>query len=61
MAERLLYMEVDLKEKELPTGRWGRTPAELARVCGKTENAVRSAMSHARKKGRRGRYVVVRL
>lgn len=56
-----MYMEVDLREKELPTGKWGYTVRELARACGKTENAVASAMSHAMKQGRRCRYVVVRL
>lgn len=58
---KLMYMEVDLREKELPTGKWGYSIRELAKACGKTENAVASAMSHAMKRGQRCRYVVVRL
>lgn len=58
---KLLWMEVDLKHCELPTGRMGDTAEELARACGTTANNIRSEICHARKSGHRCRYVVVRL
>lgn len=55
----VIYMEVDLKNKELPTGRMGSCVAELAKECGVTENAIRSRMSHAKHSGERCRFVRV--
>lgn len=55
----VVWMEVDLKEKELPTGRMGNTPEELAAACGVKPSTVKCAMYHARRRGRRCKYVRV--
>lgn len=56
-----IYMEVDLKNKELPTGRMSETMAGLSRLCGKKDRNVASAIAHAQKTGGRCRYVKVEI
>lgn len=54
-----IYMEVDLQNKELPTGRWGYTADELAEACGVERNRVESLMSNCRRLHCRCKYVSV--
>ena len=56
-----IYMEVDLKNKELPTGRMAETATALSRMCGCNDKNVSSAIHHAKKKGGRCRYVKVEI
>lgn len=57
----IIYMEVDLKNKELPTGRMAKTAAELSRMCGCESHNVLTAIHHAKKRGGRCRYVKVEI
>lgn len=54
-----LFMEVDLKNKELPTGRMATKARDLARMCGIEPKGVSNAISRAKRKGTRCRYVKV--
>lgn len=56
-----IYMEVDLKNKELPTGRMHETSFGLSRLCGCNERNVLTAINHAKKRGGRCRYVKVEI
>lgn len=56
-----LWMEVDLKNKELPTGRMAEKSADLARMCGINPKGVSDAICKARKKGRKCKYVRVEI
>lgn len=55
---RLVWMEVDLTNKELPI-RVCDTAEELARLCGTTENNVRSTAAKAKTGRSRRRFVKV--
>lgn len=54
-----LWMEVDLKNKELPTGRMATRARDLARMCGIEPKGVSNAISRAKRNGTRCRYVKV--
>lgn len=55
-----LFMEVDLKNKELPTGRMADKPGKLAKMVGlKNPKGVSNAISRAKRTGKRCRYVKV--
>lgn len=54
-----LWMEVDLKNKELPTGRMATRARDLARICGIEPKGVSNAISRAKRNGTRCRYVKV--
>ena len=54
-----LWMEVDLKNKELPTGRMATRARDLARMCGIEPKGVSNAISRAKRTGKRRRYVKV--
>lgn len=54
-----LWMEVDLKNKELPTGRMATRARDLARICGIEPKGVSNAISRAKRTGKRCRYVKV--
>ena len=56
-----LWMEVDLKNKELPTGRMATTSADLARMCGINPKGVSDAICKARRAGRKCKYVRVEI
>ena len=56
-----IYMEVDLKNKELPTGRMSETAVGLSRLCGCNDRNVSVAIAHAKKRGGRCRYVKVEI
>ncbi len=58
-AKPSIWMEVDLKDKELPTGNMGDTAEQLAVACGVTSSAIFRAMAQARKKSRPCKYVRV--
>ncbi len=58
-AKPSIWMEVDLKGKELPTGHMGDTAEQLAAACGVTASDIFNAMHYARKKGRLCKYVRV--
>ena len=53
--EKNLYMIVDVENDDLPliVG----TMKELCKYSGKTQNQIRSAISHAEKRGSHSRYV----
>ena len=53
--EKNLYMIVDVENDDLPliVG----TMTELCKYSGKTQNQIRSAISHAEKRGSHSRYV----
>lgn len=55
-----IWMEVDLKNKELPTGRMANKPGKLAKMVGlKNPKGVSNAISRAKRTGKRCRYVKV--
>ena len=54
-----LWMEIDLKNKELPTGRMATKARDLARICGIEPKGVSNAISRAKRNGTRCRYVKV--
>ena len=55
-----IWMEVDLKNKELPTGRMADKPGKLAKLVGlKNPKGVSNAISRAKRTGKRCRYVKV--
>lgn len=54
-----LWMEVDLKNKELPTGRMATRARDLARMCGIEPKGVSNAISRAKRTGKRCRYAKV--
>lgn len=54
-----IWMEVDLKNKELPTGRMATRARDLARMCGIEPKGVSNAISRAKRNGTRCRYVKV--
>lgn len=55
-----IWMEVDLKNKELPTGRMANKPGKLAKLVGlKNPKGVSNAISRAKRTGKRCRYVKV--
>lgn len=54
-----IWMEVDLKNKELPTGRMATRARDLARMCGIEPKGVSNAISRAKRTGKRCRYVKV--
>lgn len=55
-----IWMEVDLKNKELPTGRMADKPGKLAKMVGlKNPKGVSNAISRAKRTGKRCRYVKV--
>ena len=54
-----IWMEVDLKNNELPTGRMANKPGKLARMCGIEPKGVSNAISRAKRTGKRCRYVKV--
>lgn len=56
-----IYIEVDLKNKELPTGRMAKTMAELSRLVGRQDRTVATAIARAKKNGGRCRYVKVEI
>ena len=56
-----IYMEVDLKNKELPTGRMSETAVGLSRLCGCSDRNVLTAIHHAKKRGGKCRYVKVEI
>lgn len=56
-----IWMEVDLKNKELPTGRMATKSRELSRMLGLNPSAVCDAICKARKAGRKCRYVKVEI
>lgn len=53
--EKNIYMIVDVENDDLPlvVG----TMTELCKYSGKTQNQIRSAISHAEKRGSHSRYV----
>ena len=53
--EKNIYMIVDVENEDLPliVG----TMKELCKYSGKTQNQIRSAISHAEKRGSHSRYV----
>lgn len=53
--EKNLYMIVDVENDDLPlvVG----TMTEICKYSGKTQNQIRSAISHAEKRGSHSRYV----
>lgn len=55
---KMVWMEVDLKNKELPI-RIADTAAELARMSGTTENNVKSAAAQAKYGRSRHRFLKV--
>ena len=55
-----IWMEVDLKNKELPTGLMADKPGKLANLVGlKNPKGVSNAISRAKRTGKRCRYVKV--
>ena len=57
-----IWMEVDLKNKELPTGRMADKPGKLAKMVGlKNPKGVSNAISRAKRTGGRCRYVKVEI
>lgn len=55
-----IWMEVDVKNKELPTGRMADKPGKLAKMVGlKNPKGVSNAISRAKRTGKRCRYVKV--
>ena len=56
-----LWMEVDLKNKELPTGRMATKSRELSRMLGLHPCAVSDAICKAARTGRKCRYVKVEI
>lgn len=56
-----IYMEVDLREAELPTGRMANSKSELSRMLGLHPSAVSSAITAARRRGNRCKYVEVEI
>ena len=54
---KMVWMEIDLKNKELPI-KIADSAAELAKMCGTTVNNVESSASHA-KRGLRKRFIKV--
>ena len=57
-----IWMEVDLRNKELPTGRMAPRAKELARLCGlKDLNGVSNCISRAKRTGTRCRFVKVEI
>lgn len=57
-----IWMEVDLKNKELPTGRMADKPGKLAKLVGlKNPKGVSNAISRAKRTGGRCRYVKVKI
>lgn len=54
---KMVWMEVDIENKELPI-HIADTAEELAKMCGTTENNVRSSASRG-KRGQRRRFVKV--
>ena len=55
-----IWMEVDLKNKELPTGLMADKPGKLAKLVGlKNLKGVSNAISRAKRNGTRCRYVKV--
>jgi len=60
-VNNVLYMEIDLKNKDLPTGRVGETIKELAAECGRSPLTIRSEMSRAKKEGRPCRFIRVEM
>lgn len=55
-----IWMEVDLKNKELPTGLMADKPGKLAKLVGlKNPKGVSNAISRAKRNGTRCRYVKV--
>ena len=55
-----IWMEVDLKNKELPTGRMADKHGKLAKMVGlKNPKGVSNAISRAKRNGTRCRYVKV--
>lgn len=56
---KAIFMEVDLQNKELPTGRMADSPSELAQICGLAPRSVSSAIDKARRRGRPCKYVKV--
>ena len=53
-----VWLKVTKDKYELPVA-VAESAAELARICGTTENYVRSSASHHRHRRRRGRYISV--
>ena len=55
-----IWMEVDLKNKELPTGLLADKPGKLAKLVGlKNPKGVSNAIGRAKRNGTRCRYVKV--
>jgi hypothetical protein len=54
-------MEVDVKNKELPTGRMATKAKELSRMCGLKPGSVSTAIYHAKLEGRPCKYVRVEI
>ena len=55
MRKEKLYMIVDVDNEDLP--RIVGTMKELCKYSGKTQNQIRSAISHAEKRGSHSRYI----
>lgn len=53
---RSLWMVVDLKNDDLPMF-VGKTASEVAQFAGTTQNAVSSAVAHAKVRGNRSKFV----
>ena len=56
-----LWMEVDVKNNELPTGRMAEKSTALAKMCGIHLTGVSAAVSKAKKQGRKCKYVRVEI
>lgn len=56
-----IWMEVDVKNKELPTGRMATRASTLARMCGIHPSGVTAAMLKAAKQNRPCKYVRVEI
>ena len=56
-----IWMEVDLNNKELPTGVMADSPTKLAKMLGLHRGTVCSAINGCRKHGYRCRYVKVEI
>lgn len=56
-----VWMEVDLHDKELPTGKMADTSVALSRMCGVHHTCVSSAILSAKKRGSKCKYVRVEI
>lgn len=58
MAKRIVWLRVTDDDLQLPVA-VADSSKELAELCGTTQDAIISAVSHAKRRGNRSRYVKV--